>query len=199
MADLGLDAPLRRQLLELAESSRRQAGRLAEIAGMTETPRKARAPARPKAAATARPVTGEEIAAALLLELAHVFAEDVLRVRYAPPAVLVDYLPLHLKLTVRRQHAIAGLSGAPDEVMVDQTTGPRGMFRAKTGTPREVIGYVVRFFQRLKARPAEVAPEAAVQPLPGGRSRRGRHGTRATLRLLALHRAGPRRRRARRG
>ena len=151
-------------------------------------------PARLKAAA-ASPVTGEEIAAALLLELAHVFPADVLRVRYAPPSVLVDYLPLHLKLTVRRQHAIEGLSGAPDEVMVDQTTGPRGMFRPKTGTPREVIDYVVRFFRRLKARPAEVPPDLPV----GGRAKRGRHGTRATLRLLALHRLGPRRRRARRG
>jgi hypothetical protein len=156
---------LQAQLVEVAGEGARLAGKLATIADTPmPSPRVPRAPRLPKAAPITGDVGGEALASALEAELGYIFPADALTVRYVSPAVLVDYLPLRLKLTVRHQHALAGVG---DEYSVEQSSGPRGMFRGKTGTPGEVVEYVVRFFKRLKAKPAEVVAAA-----PAGGKRR---------------------------
>lgn len=193
---------LQAQLSEVAGEGAALAGKLATIAGAAATPPPPPAPARapttraprlPKAPALPLEVgeaLGEQLAAALAVELGRVFPEDVLTVRYVPPAILVDYLPLRLKLTIRHQHAIGGLGTGPDEVMVEQSSGPRGMFRAKTGTPREVVDGIVRFFKRLRAAPPPAAPAGKrkhAKPCRAKPTRRPRpvRKRQATRRMLA--------------
>ena len=191
---------LQAQLVEVAGESAQLAGKLSALAQepvpapVVAAPRP-RAPARPKLTVLVA-VTGEDLAAQLGAELARLYPEDVLTVRYVPPAVLVDYLPLRLKLTIRHQHALAG--GA-EEFMVEQSSGPRGLFRGKTGSPGEIAEYVVRFFKRLKSKPAEVV---AAPPAGGKRRKVKRQRPAAKKRrapsFAALVRAAQRRIRARR-
>lgn len=164
-------ATLQTQLVEVAGESARLAGHLQQLA---ETPPESAAPTRPPTtraprapkvpASTLSAVpTGEEVAEELANGLRFLFPGGEVRVAYLPPTIWIDYAPVRLKLAVRHQHGLEALGAPTDDFMVEQSAGPRGLFRAKTGTAREVVDYIGRFFKRLRA-----APPAA----PAGGKRR---------------------------
>jgi hypothetical protein len=131
---------------------------------------------------------GAELVRTLSRELGRIYAPEQLTVRYLPPAVLVDYLPFKLKLTVRRQRDFGALAEGPVKVMVEQSSGPLGMFRPKTGTLEEIAGTIARFFKRLK----KSAPGGKLRRAPSSRlafaapwdpeARNGRGGWREFIR-----------------
>jgi hypothetical protein len=110
----------------------------------------ARAPRR-RAAAPASPdaMTGEDMAEVLQRDLAYL--GSAVRVRFVAPSLWIDYVTptLKLKLVVRSQHAMGALVDDKPEAITNQVSGPQGLFRTKSGTPREVLEYIVRFFKRL--------------------------------------------------
>ena len=126
---------------------------------------------------------GEMIATALRNELTPLFPLGALRVRYEPPALWIDYLPMRLKISVRSQHVMELITQGPKEVTADQSSGPQGLFRPKSGTARQVIDYIARFFKRLRDKPVVEMPTSA-----GGKRRHAKvTKRRSTKRAVQRH------------
>ena len=200
-----------KDVARLADVAREKSGHLTVIAGTGDAGDKVRVgqkvrvvgvrlpdvAAEKDAPAAAHPdaMSGEEMAAALESALEPLFPAGALRVRYVPPALWIDYAPLKFKIGVKSQRALGGLSDGPPVVSADQSAGPQGLFRSKEGTAREVVDYIVRFFKRLRDKPApaggkkrhaKATKRRAAKPSKGGR----RYGSLSMVQALTLHRMG---------